>query len=42
MTWWPSRKWNRKCEGTGVRRIRMFPFSSDSTNDSVAYVPLMI
>ena len=30
-----SRKWSHKRDGIGVRRIRMFPFSSDSTYDFV-------
>ena len=32
-----SRKRSHKLDGIGVRRIRSFPFSSDSTYDSVAY-----
>ena len=35
-------KKRNKRDGIGVRRIRTFPFSSDSAYDSVAYVPLMI
>ena len=35
-------KKRNKRDGTGVRRIRTFPFSSDSASDCVAYVPLMI
>ena len=31
-------KWSHKRDGIGVRRIRTFPFSSDSAYDSVAYV----
>ena len=37
-----SSKRSHKGDGIGVRRIRMFPFPSDSAYDSVAYVPLMI
>ena len=37
-----SRKRSHKRDGIGVRRIRTFPFSSDSAYDSVTYVPLMI
>ena len=37
-----SRKRSHKGDGIRVRRIRTFPFSSDSAYDSVAYVPLMI
>ena len=35
-------KKRNKRDGIGVRRIRTFPFSSDSASDCVAYVPLMI
>ena len=35
-----SRKWSHKHYRIG--RIRMFPFSPDSTSDSFAYVALMI
>ena len=37
-----SSKRSHKGDGIGVRRIRTFPFPSDSAYDSVAYVPLMI
>ena len=37
-----SRKRNHKCDGIGVRRIRTLPIFSDSAEDSIAYVPLMI
>ena len=37
-----SRKRSHKRYGIGVRRIRTFPFSSDSTYDFVAHVPFMI
>ena len=33
----PSRKQSHKHDGIGVGRIRMFPFSSDSAYNSVAY-----
>ena len=36
-----SRKRSHKRDGIGVRRIRTFPFSSDSAYDFVAYVPLI-
>ena len=32
-----SRKWSHKLDGIRVRRIRMFPVSSNSTCDSVTY-----
>ena len=31
------KNWTHKCDGIGVRRIRAFPFVSDSTYDSVVY-----
>ena len=37
-----SRKRSHKRDAIGVRRIRTFPFSSNSANDSVAYVPLIM
>ena len=33
----PSRKQSHKHDGIGVGRTRMFPFSSDSAYNSVAY-----
>ena len=35
-----SRKRSHKLDGIVVRRIRTFPFSSDSAYDSVAYDPV--
>ena len=31
------KNWSHKCKRIGVRRIRAFPFSSDSSYDSVVY-----
>ena len=36
------RKRSHKRDGIGVKRIRVFLFSSDSAYDSLAYVPLMV
>ena len=36
----PSRNWSPTLDGIRVRRIRMVPFSSDSTYDYDAYDPV--
>ena len=37
-----NRNRSHKCDRIGARRIRMFPFSTDSSFDSIAYVLCMI